>query len=101
MKTKSPLTAGPSSLDLSKVPPAGQLNPYLDRPIWWPDDGERSRRSFCQNRRLPASFPVKTGGSKGKDWSGKEEEAAVVRLGPVSSTGVECGGGCGGEKVTG
>ncbi|CAL8988327.1 unnamed protein product, partial [Prunus brigantina] len=77
----------------ARVPDSNTIIKYINKTA--------CRRSFCQNRRLPASFPVKTGGSKGKDWSGKEEEAAAVRLGPVSSTGVECGGGCGGEKVTG
>ncbi|KAI5338562.1 hypothetical protein L3X38_017833 [Prunus dulcis] len=55
---------------------------------------------FCELRRDSELFPAKNRCSKGRDQSGKEEEAAVVRLVPVPSVGVECGGSYGGLKET-
>ncbi|CAL8154584.1 unnamed protein product [Prunus armeniaca] len=62
---------------------------------------ENESLEFCQHRRDLERFLAKISISKGRDRSGKEEEAAVVRLDPVPSVGVECGGGYGGLKVTG
>ncbi|KAI5335957.1 hypothetical protein L3X38_026091 [Prunus dulcis] len=56
-------------------------------------------RKFCQLRRDSKLFSAKNSGSKGRDQSGKEEEAAVVRLGLVPSVGVDCGGGYGDDII--
>ncbi|KAI5324742.1 hypothetical protein L3X38_033815 [Prunus dulcis] len=67
-------------------------------------EGNLDVRGHRHIRRQPVSITgylrTQVPCSRGRDRSGKEEEAAVVRLGPVPQVGVECGGGYGGLKVT-
>ncbi|CAL9031010.1 unnamed protein product [Prunus brigantina] len=69
--------------------------PYLTRPIWWPDDGERKLGSSVKNCPAPPfswMFPATMTADQGVEGLGLEEGSFVVHLAlvlPESGVGAE------------